>query len=107
MFDLLFTYNEISKTEEEKFYSFKLSIERLHKVMFNKFKHYYNEIAIEVFEEIVQYYPKFKNDPKFIDKPEYHEHIKYIADWIVRNKHNQIDDYFLPRLIEIYNKYIK
>jgi len=107
IFNFLFSSNEIPITEEEKFYSFKISIERLHKVMFKKFRQLDNEIAIQVFEEIVQYYPKFKNNPEFADKPEYHEHIKYIADWIVRNKHNQIDDYFLPRLMEIYNKYIK
>lgn len=107
IFNFLFPSNEIPITEEEKFYSFKISIERLHKVMYHRFRLYDNEKALETFEDIVQFYPKFKNNPKFIDKPEYHEHIKYKADWIIGNYQKQIDDYYMPRVLEIYNKYVK
>ena len=90
--------NSIPKTEEEKFYDFKISIERLTKVLFLKFENYDIEIAIQTYNDIAEYYQKFN------DKPEYQEYIKYKLDWI--NRHKNIDEYYKPRLIEIYNKNI-
>jgi hypothetical protein len=90
--------NSIRKTEEEKFYDFKISIERLTKVLFYKFETYDIEIAIQTYKDIAEYYPKFK------DKLEYQEFIKYKLDWINQNKN--IDEYYKSILIEIYKKNI-
>jgi hypothetical protein len=98
---LRYFLNNISlepKTEDIEFNQFKISIERLTKVLFLKFRTYDIETAIETYKDIVEYYPKFK------DKPNYQEYIKYKLDWI--NQHKNIDGYYKPRLIEIYNKNI-
>jgi hypothetical protein len=87
-----------SKTEDIEFNQFKISVERLTKVLFLKFRTYDIEIAIQTYKDLSEYYPKFKN------KPIYQEYIKYKLDWI--NGHKNIDKYYKPRLIEIYKKSI-
>lgn len=96
---MLNNINSIPKNEEETFYNFKISIERLSKVMFHRFEHKDMELGIETFEDIAQFYPKFAGKPE-----KYQEYLKYKLECI--KSHKDIDEYHRPRIIEIYNKYV-
>lgn len=75
----------------------KLSIDRLSKVVIYKFESYDPEIAIDIYNDILQYYKSTDND-------EFNKYIKYKLDWL--NQHSKVDNYYRERIVDMYNKKI-
>lgn len=75
----------------------KLSIDRLCKVVIYKFESYDPEIAIDIYNDILQYYKSTDND-------EFNEYIVYKLNWL--NQHSKVDNYYRERIVDMYNKKI-
>lgn len=81
--------------EEYKIERIKTAINNLCIVYFNYMCGYQPEKAIDVFNEIVEFYIKF--DQK--GYTELSEHTKYKLDWLIKDK--RTDPYYLSRLIDV------
>jgi hypothetical protein len=88
----------IITVEEYKINRIKTSIDNLCIVYLSYMCGYQPEKAIDVYNDIVEFYLKFKSK----GYTEVTEYTKYKLDWLLQDK--RTDFYYLPILTNIYNK---